>query len=294
MIKTPIDLHNEIDKQKLRKYDLIGELESNCSKKVELYFNIKNHARTIALEDHYSTHIKRKIEFEILRTTIMDLETVKKEETSLQMKLDRLNSIIKNKQELYNSSIKTHKVIINKAKDRFHEELDVIFNAKCLICYELGIPAKLNLPCCLPNNNGTIHCAGSFCLACCKKLFSITDMEIKCPVCRSIYARQLLSMNLYLVDQDKIRLIDKYISNFWNKHTENMENNNEIPKSELKVLNCDKCNKPFDSLFDLYRHQTGKASKDICDHALVPCKICKFSFYRKDITNNYCNSCLYI
>lgn len=288
-----MDLYNEIDKQKIHKHELLRELEDNCSKKVELYFGIKNRARTLALEDHYCTYARRKIEFNVLHATLTDLEVVKKEETSLTIKLNNFNSIIKSKQELYKYAMEPYKSAINTSKEKFYEELDVIFNAKCLICYEIGIPVKLNIPCCLPNNNGTIHCAGSFCLACCKKFFSIIEPEIKCPVCRTIYTRHLLNMNLYLVDQDKIRLIDKYICNFWKNHTANIENVSEIPKSELKILNCDRCDKSYNSLFDIFRHQTGKTI-DICDHAFVPCKICKLVFYRKDITNNYCNSCLYI
>lgn len=292
MNKSPIELYDEINSLKINKYKITYDLEINHSNRVELYFKIKHHSRAIALEDLYITHNKRKSEFALLCNTINELEEMKKIETTLKFKANKIENTIESKLIVYNNIIKPYKDTINKLKEKFHEELDVIFNAKCLICYEIGISAKLNIPCCLPNTTGTIHCSGSFCVSCCKKLFSTFDPEVKCPVCRSIYTKQLSNINFYMLDQDKIRLIDQYIDNFWKKNTKDIENINEIPKNELRAINCDKCDTGFDSLFEMYRHQTGRSS-NICSHALVPCKVCKFLFCKKDIINNYCDSCLY-
>jgi len=166
-----------------------------------------------------------------------------------------------------------------------------IKSAECTICYALGIPVDLKIPCHRTNaKTGRPYCEGIVCILCARRILGLSlnihkHHEVKCPTCRQISTRPTIAVDGYLINIGLLRAIDNYLIY-----------ENEIFKKNfgqsLNSIDCSKCNAKFDTLSNLHHHIRGDSGHSKCRESLILCHHCHTPTVRTLCINRICKSCI--
>jgi hypothetical protein len=166
-----------------------------------------------------------------------------------------------------------------------------IKSIECTICYTLGIPVDLKIPCHRTNTKtGRPYCEGIICILCARRILGLslnrhTLHEVKCPTCRQISIRPTIAVDGYLINIGLLRAVDNYLIY-----------ENEIFKKKfgqsLNSIDCSRCNAKFDTLSNLHHHIRGDNGHSKCPESLILCSHCRTPTVRTLCVDGICKSCI--
>ena len=165
-----------------------------------------------------------------------------------------------------------------------------IKSAECTICYTVGVPVDLKIPCHSTNaRTGRPYCEGIVCILCARIILGLsinrsTHHDVKCPTCRQISKRPKVAVDGYLINIGLLRAVDNYLIY-----------ENEIFKKKfgqsLNSIDCPKCNTKFDTLSSLHHHIRGDKGQSKCPESLILCSECHTLTTRSLLIDGVCQNC---